>query len=799
MTDRVKMRLEATRKGKYPIVTEAVEIMIPSFERNDGKPHIVRRAQAVADYLDNRTIFIQDGELLVGNMASVPMGMEASPDGPTWPEDDLADLLAGNEITMSEEAKSKLHIASDYWSGKGRLDAERKGVYYDDDRLWPFIHRGFLCPPWPSRGVGRGNGMAGTGWGYVPGPTVLMTPDYETIISTGFENKIKEIEEAMKKVRYITAEDLYTTDYFTAALITLKTMIRTGERFSKLAAEMAEKETDGKRKAELLQISEICANVPRKPASSFREAMQAYYFFWCYNATGTMPGGRFDMIMYPYYKKDLEEGKITREEALELVELLRVKISEYNGVGGGKGQREKWAGMARWHNFILGGCDRDGNEATNEMTYIMLDATEEVRTPHPTLTVRVSDKTPEKLIKRSLELVRSGLGMPAFISEDLYMSFLTDRGVPLEDARDFAIAGCLDIQVPGQSRNYAFGMFIIPMVLELAMYEGCDPDSKVFFGLKTGKFEDFKSFDEFYEAFLKQLDLCSGMVNEEHNIQLTLHRDYMSDALNSVFFKDGVSSGKDAMHRTLPFENGSVLNMIGMANVANSLAAVKKLVFEEKVITAKELIDAMNANWEGYEEIRKMCLDAPKFGNDDDYVDDIMKKLWDDYAEIANHHMTIFGTPILPTATSITAHAPGGALTGPTPDGRMKGETLADGSVSPAQGSDVNGPLAVLNSGMKIPQDKYMATLLNMKFTPSTLRTDEDLEKLGAMVRAYLTNGGKHVQFNVVDKETLEKAKLDRNSYRDLIVRVAGYSSYFVVLTPRVQDEIIARTAQETL
>jgi len=795
MTNRVKMRLDFTRAGKYPICTEAIEIIIPSFERNEGKPHIVRRAQAVADYLDQRTIFIQEGELIVGNIASKPMGMEADTEGPCWPDDDLEDLLGGNEINMSDEAREKVKIANKYWLGTSRTDAERKGVYYNDSRLWPFVQRGFLCPPWKFKDQGRGYGFAGRAWGYVPGPTVLITPNYGEIIATGFEAKIKEVEEALENIRFTDAEALKTADYYMAALIELRAMVRTGERFSRLAAELAEKENDPERKKELQKISEICKNVPSKPAKTFREAIQFFYFIWVHNATGTMPGGRFDQFMYPYYKADLEAGRITRNEALELIELLRVKISEYNCVGGGKGQREKWAGMSRWHNFILGGCDIDGNDATNDITFIMIDAAEETRTPHPTLTVRVNEHTPPELMRRSLELVRSGLGMPAFISEDLYIKFLMDHDVPLREAREFAIAGCLDVQVPGRSRNYAFGMFIVPMVLELALYNGKNPKSGVFFGKATGEFSDFKTFEEFYQAFLVQLDLTGGMVNEEHNIQLSIHRDYMPDAFNSIFMDGGVSSGRDAMHRQMLFENGSVLNMVGMVNVANSMAAIKKLVFDEKRITAKQLIEAMNANWAGCEDIRKLCLEAPKFGNNDPYVDSIMARLWDDYAEITKHHMTIFGKPILPTATSITAHAPGGALTGPTPDGRCDGETLADGSISPTQGSDISGPLAVLNSGMAVDQSKYMATLLNMKFTPSSLKTDKDIDKLGSMIKTYLTNGGKHVQFNVVNRETLVCAKADKETYKDLIVRVAGYSAYFTVLTPRVQDEIIERTA----
>ena len=797
MTERVQKRLADTKAGVYPICIENAEIMIDSFRKNDGRPEILRRARAVAALLRKRTIFIQDGELIVGNIASKPMGMEVDPNGAAWPEDDLNDLLAGEQLTMTDEVRSKLHICNEYWLDRGRTDAERKGIYYDDDRLWPFIQRGFLCPPWKFKDKGRGNGYAGRAWGYVPGPTVLFTPDYELIFSRGYEKQIELCREQLAKIRYTEKDACERADFYMAAIEALQGMIDTGRRFSALAAEMAEKEADPKRKAELLEIAEVCDRVPAKPPRTFHEAIQFFWFHFLYSATGTQPGGRFDQFMYPYYKADIESGRLTQDQALEYLELLRVKISEYNCVGGGKGQREKWAGMSRWHNFIIGGCDREGRDATNELSYLMLKAAGETRTPHPTLTARISKQTPPEFMKACLELVRTGIGMPAFISEDQYIRFLTDHDVPLEEARNFAIAGCLDVQVPGRSRNNAFGMFITPMVLELAMYDGCNPKTGVNYGLHTGKFTDFKTFEEFYDAFIKQLDHIAGMVNEEHNIQLIIHGRHFPDALNSSFFDGGIEAGKDVLQRQMMFENGSVLNMVGTANTANSLAAVKKLVFDEKKITAQQLLDAMKANWEGYEDIQRMCLEAPKFGNNDPYVDDIMTRVWTDYAEITKHHMTIFGKPILPTATSITAHAPGGALTGPTPDGRKDGETLADGSVSPVQGTDTNGPLAILQSGMKIGQQNFMATLLNMKFTPNALKSDSDLEKLGSMVRTYLTNGGKQIQFNVVDSATLEAAKKDKKAYRDLIVRVAGYSSYFTVLTPRVQDEIIQRTAQE--
>jgi formate C-acetyltransferase len=317
------------------------------------------------------------------------------------------------------------------------------------------------------------------------------------------------------------------------------------------------------------------------------------------------------------------------------------------------------------------------------------------------------------------------------------------------------------------------------------------------YGNVTGMFTEFKSYEEFYSAFLKHLDWALGLICEEHNIQLNYWKTYVPDALTSIFMHEGVSSGKEMMNRRMVYENAALANMVGVVNAINSLAAVKKLVFDEKKVSAEKLVEALNANWEGYEDIRKLCLEAPKFGNNDPYVDSIAARLWTDFAGFCKHHYTIFGESMVPAGISITAYAPGGNSMGPTPDGRVSGETLADGSISPMQGSDTNGPIAVLQSGMAINQDEFMSTLLNMKFSPSTLKTDSDLGKLGALIKTYLTNGGKHIQFNVIDKNTLLDAQVNREAHRDLIVRVAGYSAYFVALTKSVQEDVISRTSHD--
>ena len=412
-------------------------------------------------------------------------------------------------------------------------------------------------------------------------------------------------------------------------------IVRIAKRYGDLATELAKKEKNPKRKKELETIAESCYRVPGEPARTFREAMQSFWFIWLMILGGATPLGRLDQFMYPFYKKDKEEGRITDEEVLEILECLRVKVMQYNYVGGGKMQRAKWSGMARWNNLVIGGVTPDGKDATNELSYLILEAAKDCQTPHHTITIRVHEGTPEKLLLKGLEVVKTGMGMPAFIGDPSYIGYLTGEGVPLEDARNYTLSGCLDVNLPGKSRTSAIGMFIVPKVLEIAIHNGFDPRLGIQIGPKTGEFESFKTFDEFMNAFKTQLKYFMGLAAEEHNILLRAHTDLFPDAVHSALMHDAIKVGRDVLDRVMPFENGSVLNLVGMINVADSMAAVKKLVFDEKKITTKELKAALDANWEGngYGDIRKMCLNAPKFGNGDSYVDSIAADLYQFWAE----------------------------------------------------------------------------------------------------------------------------------------------------------------------
>jgi len=797
VNQKVKKLKESLRLEKYPICVEKARLVMDSYRQTEGKPAILRRAKATAHYLDNKKIIIEDGELIVGNVASKPMGLEAGSLGPTWPEEDLEELKKQG-LTISDEDEALLRSMDDYWRGKGRTLEERQGQFYDDERLWPFIQSGILCPPWKKKDEGRGFGAAGVGWGLGLGQCLIVV-DYAKVLNEGLNKIIEDAEEELKNLRYTSTDAIKKADFLKSVIIINKAVVRLANRFADVAAEMAFKEKGLTRKKELKRIAETCHWVPGNPARTFYEAMQAFWFTWMMIAQGTAPGGRFDQYMYPFYKKDKEEGRITDDEVLELLECLRIKVMQYNFVGGGNIQRQKWSGLARWNNWVIGGVTPDGEDTTNELSYLILEAAKDCQTPHHTITVRVHEGTPEALMLKALEVVKTGIGMPAFVGDKSYIEYLVSHGVPLRDARDYALAGCLDVNLAGKSRINAIGMFIVPLVFEITMNNGVEPRTGRQLGPRTGDFESFETFDDFMKAFKEQLAYFMGLAAEEHNILLRAQTELFPDAFHSALMVDAIKEGKDALDRTMPFENGSMLNPVGMINVADSMAAVKRLVFDEKKVAKKELKAALEANWQGngYTEMRKLFLAAPKYGNGDYYVDSIAKELYQCWVDTAVTFATAWGGTMKPAGISITAHVPGGALTGATPDGRYAGETLADGTMSAAQGRDTHGPTALIRSAMTINQVPFQSTLLNMKFHPSALKSTEDLKKLSDLIKTYFSFDGKHVQFNIINKDTLLNAQKHPERHRDLIVRVAGYSAYFVNLGKAVQDEIIARTEHQ--
>lgn len=798
MTERVKKMKDSLNVEKYPLCIEVFRLANESLDATVGESMVVRRAKLHKHILDNITIFIEEGDLLCGSGASKPFGMEVQYEYGVWTPDEV-EALKSEIYTIDPEDEAELYELNKRFENNplnsNLIDALSKSLGMDD-RMWPFMKSGAILPPWKDRKGGSGGGYAMSGYGLGPG-FYLICIDFEKIINEGAKSIIQEAKQCLAELRYTSSDSIEKKEYWESVILVFEAWVGFAKRYSKLAYDMAEKTDDPVRKAELLQMARICEKVPYEPADTFHEALQAFWFTFllaCPSPTAT--AGRFDQYMYPSYKRDIDAGRISREEALELLEIMRCKIMKINRVSG-KANRSKNSGMAKWYNWTIGGVDKDGNDATNELTYLLLESALNTKLPHFTVTVRVHENTPDELMKKSLEVIKSGLGMPAFLGDKSYIKFFVDNGVPLSDARDYCATGCVDGNIPAKTRTQVITFFVIAQAFDIFMHNGFCRYTNEFVGIKTGDVTTFKTFEEFKNAFFRQCAHLLSLAAERNNVELIAERDLFPDPFRSALMVDGVKKGKELLNRDFVFENASLLCAVGGVNTGDSLAAVKKLVFDDKKYTMSELLNALDANWEGYELMQEDFKTAPKYGNNDDLPDNLVAEVYDFFADTCYSLDNAYGGKVVPNAISISAHQPGGLCTGATPDGRRTGEVLADASLSPTQGMDSNGTLAVLQSAMKVDQDPFQGTLLNMKFHPSALKTSEDMHKLGNVIKTYLTNGGKHIQFNVVTREEMLDAKVNPEEHPELVVRVAGYSAYFTNLSEMIQDEVIERTGFE--
>lgn len=799
MNERIRKMKESLRINKYPLCIEKFRIANETLRNTEGQPQILRRAQIHANILDQMPIFIEAGDLIAGAGASRPFGMEIDYEYGTWTKDEI-ESLKSEQYTITPEDEAELYRLNETFdtdSLNKNLVSAMGEIVGEDERLWPFMKSSCVLPPWKDKKGGSGGGYAQTGMGLGPG-FFLVAVDLELIIRKGAAAIIDSCKEELRNLQYYGNDCIEKKYYWEAVILVYEAWIRYANRYSALAEEMAA-ETGEPRRSELLEIAAICRKVPQFPAETFREAVQCFWFaFLNVCPSPTAAAGRFDQYMYPYYKKDLQEGRITEEDALELLEIIRLKDMKLNRVSG-KANRKKNSGMAKWHNWTIGGVDEQGNDAANPLTSLLLKAALDTKVPHHTCTLRVHKDTSLDLIVEGLEVVKAGLGLPAFVGDESYIKFFTDHGCSIEEARNYCMTGCLDGNIPAVTRTQTVIMFVVAQVYDIFMHNGYCPYSGEIVGLKTGDVNAFKTYEEYEAAFYKQLDYLLHLAAERNNIEMVFQRNLFPDPFRSSLMKDGIKNGKDLLNRRFNFDNASVLCAVGAINAADSLTAVEQLVFKEKKYTMKQLMQALDADWEGFEDMRQDFLNAPKYGNNMNAPDRKAAEIYSFFAKCLGGIQHAYGGNVIATAISITAHQPGGLAVGALPDGRKAGTILADGSMSPMHGMDKNGPLAVLQSAMKINQDEYQATLLNMKFHPSAVKTKEDMYKLAQMIKTYLTNGGKHVQFNIIDKDTLMAAQESPEKYEDVVVRVAGYSAYFNALTKEIQDEIIERTSYENV
>ena len=798
MTDRVRRMLQSLKVSKYPLCIEYFKLANESLDQTAGEPMLLRRAKLHAHVLDHMPIFIEPEDLLCGSGASKPFGLEMQYEYGVWTRDEV-ESLKSEIYTIDPADEEELYRLNDRFAANALnsnlVDALSRSLGMDE-RIWPFMKSGVILPPWKDRRGGSGGGFAMSGYGLGPG-FFLVCVDYERILRQGAQSVVDEAWQCLRELRYTSGDAIEKKNYWEAVILVYEAWIRFADRYAGLCESLAGEEKDPARALELREMGAICRKVPRYPAGSFREALQSFWLtFLMALPSPTTSAGRFDQYMWPYYRDDLAAGRIREGEALELLEILRCKVMKINRVSG-KANRAKNAGMAKWYNWTIGGVDAHGSDATNDLTYLLLEAAKETLLPHHTLTLRVHPGTPEKLMTKALEVVRTGIGMPAFVGDESYIRFFVNNGMAPEDARDYCMTGCVDGNVPARSRSQVVTFFIIPQALDIFMHNGYCRHTGEVVGIPTGDVREMATFEEFYAGFKKQFQYLLSMASERNNVELIAQRELFPDPFRSALMKDGVKDGKDLLNKRFAMENCSCLGAVGGVNTGDALSAVKELIYDKKKYTMEALLDALDADWEGYEEMRQDFIRAPKYGNDLDAPDRMVAEVYRLFAESCAENPTAYGGHVTPNAISISAHQPGGAVTGATPDGRRGGDILADASLSPDRGRDKAGPTAVFRSAMKVDQDPYQGTLMNMKLHPAMLRSEEDLVKLGSMIKTYLTHGGKHIQFNVVDRAEMEDAKRHPEQHSDLVVRVAGYSAYFTRLPEAIQNEVMDRTEQQ--
>jgi formate C-acetyltransferase len=771
------------------ICIERARYYTEAYRESEGEPEVLRVAKGVANVFDNMTIYIEPDALIVGNCASEPTAMPIYPDFYCkWIEPAIRPGGMFEGRVNDEERKELIDIAN-YWTGRSFGDRMRAAM-----------------PPNLSNFV-EFNGCTAT-VEYYESHSPIST-GHERVMQLGTDGIVKECREKLKEVQdegvskgKTPEEYLAQVDNLNAIIIANEAFGRLGKRYSKLAQEMAKNEKDAQRKKDLEKIAEVCGRVPSEPARNLHEALQCFFLsHLVQTAVSSRCFGsscRFDYIFNPYFQKDKENGILTREEAQELVEALWVKIEGISLMRPPEAEAAS-VGATTFQTITLGGIDAKGRDATNEMSYIAIDASMAVHTIQPTIVVRYHSKIDPNFIDKSTDCIRTGLGFPCFISDQATFPQFIRRGVPEDEVWNWVAPSCISRVMPNVNMRQGgatAAYFGYGKCFDLALNDGYDRWLGKQLGPKTGDPSTFKSIDDFKEAYLKQVDFVCGQAIQVYNISEAIRCRYMKRPLVSGFLKDCVERGLTTTDFSV-YDNYNVpeMQVLGAINVADSLTAIKKFVFEEKKLTIDELLDACRSNWEGKEEIRQMCLNAPKYGNDIDEADEMAQWVHWESNETLMKHTDYWGAPIRAQGSITSAYYSFGRATPATPDGRWDSEPLADGTSSPMAGRDTKGPTATLSSVGKLDPLKGNELLLNQKFMPQFLE-GENKKLFADYLKTWHDLGCYHVQFNVVDKNVLMVAQEKPESYPDLVVRVAGYSSYWVDLGKPMQDDIIKRTEQ---
>ncbi|MBR4151390.1 MAG: glycyl radical protein [Selenomonadaceae bacterium] len=791
LTERMQAFREETLNQKPHIDAERALLVTETYKANQNQPPVMKRALALKNVLENMTIYIEDKTLIVGNQATKNCNAPIFPEytmGFVIDELDKFEKRDGDVFYITEETKQQLRDIAPFWKNNCLHD---RGMALLPEEVLDVL---------PSLGM-EGKLNAGD---------AHLAVNYQKVITDGllgYENRVRELKNNLDLTQL---DSIDKNIFYKAVLIVLDSVRNFALRYSKLATELAAKESDSKRKAELEEIARVCEKVPYYPADSFREAVQAVWFIHVIlqiESNGhSLSYGRFDQYMYPLYQKDIDAGKITRDAALELLTCLWIKTLTVQKIRS-QAHTLSSAGSPMYQNVTVGGQTTDKKDAVNDLSFLVLQSIAQTRLTQPNFTVRYHANIDKKFMEECIEVMKLGFGMPALNNDEIIIPSFINWGVKEEDAYNYSAIGCVETAVPGKWGYRCTGMSYInfPRVLLCAMNNGVDMTSGKRFTKGYGYFKDWTSYEQLMDVWdktVREMTKYSAIV--ENAIDRASERD-VPDILCSALTDDCIARGKTIK------EGGAVYDFIsglqvGIADMADSLAAIKKLVFEKKKITPAQLWDAILDNFTSPESqrIQDMLInDAPKYGNDIDYVDELIVEAYDSYLdEIKKYPNTRYlrgpvGGIRYGGTSSISANVGQGMGTMATPNGRKAKEPLAEGC-SPAHNADKNGPTAVFKSVAKLRTEKITGgVLLNQKMTPQILAKEENKQKLIMLIRTFFNRlHGYHVQYNIVSRETLIDAQLHPEKHKDLIVRVAGYSAFFNALSKATQDDIIDRTEQ---
>jgi formate C-acetyltransferase len=784
MTERIKKLRKQSVEAIPRISMERAIIVDDVYKKYEGSVSTpVLRALVLKELMSRKELCINEGELIVGERGEKPAVT------PTYPElcchtiDDLEVMDQREKISfkVSEEAKNiQMERIIPHWEKRSM----RHSILNNVTDEWSSCYQAGIFTEFMEQ---RG-----------PGHTVAD----EKIYTKGFLDFKIDIQNAIDSLDFYADDKALDRKHQLEGMsIACDAIIILGERYSKLAKEMAKKESDPKRKDELLEISKRCSRVPAHAPETFEEAIQMYWFIHLcviseLNPWDSFSPGRLDQHLYPFYTKGIDNKTMDPEKAKELLQCLWIKFNNQPAppkVGITLKESGTYTDFA---NINTGGVQPDGSDGVNEVSYIILEVMDELKLLQPSSNVQISKKTPQAFLKKSLEVVRKGWGQPALYNTDAVIQEMLIAGKSIEDARCGGNSGCIETGAFGKEAYILTGYMNLPKILEITLHNGLDPFSGKKLGIETGKPETFSTYEELFEAYKKQLKHFIDIKVKGNRIIERLYATKMPVPFLSVIIDDCITKGKDYNAGGARY-NTSYIQGVGIGNISDMMTSIKYNVFDKKKMTMTELLAATKDNFEGHEEILHLVVNrTPKYGNDDDYADDIMQEIFYAYYNEVNGRPNCNGGEHRINMLPTTCHVYFGSVIGATPDGRKANKPLADG-ISPSKGVDKVGPTGVIKSASKMNHLITGGTLLNQKFTPSMVEGEEGIDNLAHLVRSYFKLDGHHIQFNIISKEILLKAQKDPEEYKSLIVRVAGFSDFFWNLDKALQDEIIERTEQK--